>query len=141
MVLAVSVSVDSRDHMIAIKDAIDAALPAALNVYDYSTVPGTNGNSGTVPTTFVIVSVERRFNPTRRLTAQAGSTGWRISARCVASTVTNVGLLLNAVAVALNENRLTIDGDTTTPIQFESDRAAEYDSGKYAAYSIWTYAI
>lgn len=127
--------------MAALKAAIESQLGAAADVYDYSTVPGTNGNSGKVPSAFVIVSAERRYNPNLRSTARAGGSGWRISVRCVASTVTNVGLLMNAVSVALNENRLTINGDTTTPIQFESDRAAEYDDGRYAAYSIWTYAL
>jgi hypothetical protein len=131
---------DFRPHATAIKAAIDAALPTTVNVYDYSTVPGTNGNTGTIPAQFVIVALERRYNPNLRTTAQAGSTGWRISARAVATSVTNAGLLLAAVSTALNEQRLTIDGETTTPIQFESDQAPEFDSGKYAGLSLWTYA-
>lgn len=131
---------DARLYSTAIRDAIKAALPASTNVYDYSTVPGTNGNSGTVPASFVIVAVERRYNPNLRLTAQAGSTGWRVSVRCVAATVNNASLLLLATATALNEKRLTIAGASTTPIQFESDQTPEYDSGKYAGLSLWTFA-
>jgi hypothetical protein len=131
---------DARPHAAALKAAIKAALGATANVYDYSTVPGTNGNAGTVPTTFVIVAVERRYNPNLRLTAQAGAVGWRVSARCVASSVTNAGLLLAAVATALNEKRLIVDGADTTPIQFESDQTPALDDGKYSALAIYTYA-
>ncbi len=131
---------DFRPHATAIKAAIKAALPTPLDVYDYSTVPGTNGNAGTVPASFVIVAIERRYNPNLRLTAQAGAVGWRVSARCVASSVTNAGLLLSAVATALNEKRLVVDGADTTTIQFESDQTPALDDGKYSAVAIYTYA-
>lgn len=131
---------DFRPHATAIHAAIKAALPASVNVYDYSTVPGSNGNTGTLPTSYVVVAVERRYNPNLRSTAQAGSTGWRVSARCVSTTVTNVGLLMAAVSAALNEKRLIVGGLPTTPIQFESDQTPEYDSGRYSGYSLWTYA-
>ena len=131
---------DFRPHAAAIKAAIKAELPASTNVYDYSTVPGANGNAGTLPTSYVVVALERRYNPLLRTTAQAGSTGWRVSARCVSTTVTNAGLLLAAVSDALNERVLTVEAKPTTPIQFESDQTPEYDSGRYSAVSLWTYA-
>lgn len=131
---------DFRPHATAIRAAIKAALPASTNTYDYATVPGTNGNAGTVPASYVIVAVERRYNPNLRMTAQAGMTGWRVSVRSVATTVNNAGLLMAAVSTALNEQRIEVDGASTTPIQFESDQTPEYDTGKYAGLSLWTYA-
>lgn len=132
---------DLRPHATAIKAAIKAALPTSVNVYDYSTVPATNGNTGTLPASFVIVAIERRYNPNLRMSAQAGGSGWRVSARCVATTVTNAGLLLAAVATALDEVEIDIAGEMTTPVQFESDETPAYDDGRYAGLSIWTYAL
>jgi hypothetical protein len=43
------------------------------------------------------------------------------------------------VAVALNEKALTIGGDVTTPVQFESDQAPEWDDGRYSALALYTY--
>lgn len=135
-----TVVLDSRPFSTAAKAAIKAAVGAASDVYDYSTVPGSNGRTGTLPTSYVIVAVERRFNPNLRASAQASMTGWRITVRCVSTTVTNVALLLSAVAQGLNEKRLTIDGVATTPIQFESDQTPDYDNGRYSALAVYTFA-
>lgn len=132
---------DTRVHFDALKTALLPELPMSVDVYDYSTVPGTNGNSGKPPKSFVIVAVERRYNPNIRASAQAGSTGWRVSVRCVGSSVSNVALMLSTVALALNEQRIAIDTTYTTPIQFESDETPQFDSGKYSGLSMWTYAV
>jgi len=131
---------DFRPHATVIMAAIKAALPASVGVYDYSTVPGTNNNAGTVPAAFVIVAIERRYNPNLRVTAQAGSTGWRVTIRCVASSVNNAGLLMAGVATALDEKHLAVNGALTTPIQSESNETPEYDSGDYSGRSFYTYA-
>lgn len=130
---------DSRAHATAVKAAIKAQL-GPNNAYDYGTVPGADGNTGTLPNIFVLVSVERRYNPNLRLSAQAGTTGWRIGVRALGRTVDESRWALLKVATALNEARLTIDGTTTTPIQFESDQAPVLDEGRYSALSLWTYS-
>jgi hypothetical protein len=135
----VSVVLDSRAHATAVKAAIKAQL-GPNNAYDYDEVPGTNGNAGILPNIYVLVTVQRRFNGNRRLTAQAGLTGWRISARAVGRTIDEVRWAMFKVATALNEERLTISGSTTTPIQFETDQAPESDDGRFSGLALYTYA-
>jgi hypothetical protein len=141
----VSRVLDSRAYATAIKAAIAAELgpipgTSDTRVYDYDEVPGANGNTGTQPNIYVVVSLERRYNPNLRSTAQAGMTGWRLAVRANGRTVDEVRWALLKAAVALNENRLTVDGTSTTPIQFESDQAPLYDEGLYTAVAFYTYA-
>lgn len=132
---------DFRPHLAAIKAAVKAALPASISVYDYSEVPGSNSNGGTLPTKYVAVAVERRYSPNLRISAQDGGSSWRTSVRSVASSVSDAGLLMAAVALALNEESLLVGGESTTSTQFESQEAPAYDSGRYSGHSIWTYDL
>lgn len=130
---------DSRAHAAAVKTAIKAQL-GPNDAYDYDEIPGANGNDGDLPDIYVAVSLERRYNPNLRITAQAGATGWRIAVRAVGPTVDEVRWALLKVATALNEKRLTINGTPTTPIQFETDQAPERDEGVYTAVAFYTYS-
>lgn len=136
--------IDSRPHAEAIKAAIRAKLspsnPSTAHVYDYDDVPSTYGNAGTLPNIFVVLSVERRFGGTGR-NARAGEIGWRVALRGVGRTVDESRFALLRAAEALHQARLTIGGDKTTPIQFESDRAPEYDDGRWSGSSNWTYVL
>jgi hypothetical protein len=134
----VSTTLDARLHATAVKAALEAQL-GAVNVYEYGTVPGSDGNAGTLPENYVLITVERRFGGVTRMTAQRGVVGWRITARSVGMSVTNTRLTMLKVATALNEKRLTIDSDPTTPIQFEAEQAPELDSGRFSALSIYTF--
>lgn len=131
---------DARLHAAAVRTAITAALAPSWTAYDYGKVPGADGNTGTLPNIFCLVSVERRFNSNLRLSAQAGTGGWRVSVRCLGRTVDEARWAMDRVTRALNEARLLIDGRATTPIQFESDQAPAFDDGRYSGLSSWTYA-
>lgn len=134
-----TVTLDSRPHIAAIRAAIKAEI-GPNNVYEYGQVPGADGNAGTLPNIFVLVAIERRYNPTLNLAAKAGATGWRVSARAVGRTVDEARWALFKVATALNEQRLTIEGRATTPLQFESDRTPEKDDGRFSGVAMYTYA-
>lgn len=130
--------VDARLHAEAVKAALNGSL-GADKALDYDEVPGMNGNAGKLPNIYVAVSVERRAGAPLRATASTGRTGWRVGARCVGRTVDECRWALFKVAEALNEQRLTIDGAQTTPIQFEADQAPEWDDGRYSALALYTY--
>jgi hypothetical protein len=131
--------VDQRVHAVAVKAALNTALTGDAAAYDYDEVPGSNGNAGTLPNIYVALSVERRAGAPLRSTASTGRTGWRVAARCVGRSVNECRWAVNKVAVALNEKALTIGGDVTTPVQFESDQAPELDDGRYSALALYTY--
>lgn len=138
-----AVLLDSRAHASAVRTLVSDAL-GPWDAYYYGKVPGSDGNPGTLPHIFALVSVERRFNPNLRLSANATGVGWRISVRVVGRTVDEARWALMFVTAALNEARLSLLTDSgprsTTPIQFESEQPPALDDGRYSATSTWTYA-
>lgn len=130
-----TVLTDARPHSTAIRTAIDAAMVGGdWKAYDLDDVPKP------LPHIYVVVHIERRYNPSLRLSAQASFAGWRVSLRCVGRTVDEVRWVMNRVATALNEKVLTVSGEPTTPIQFENDESPELDDGRYSALARYTYA-
>lgn len=137
-----STLLDSRLHADAIKDAVSDALGQWV-AYDYGEVPGSDGNEGTLPSIFALVTVERRFGGNLRSTARAGNIGWRTTVRVTGRTPDEARWALLRVAEALNEKRLVVLTETgpkpTTPIQFESEQTSEKDDGRYSALVSYTY--
>jgi hypothetical protein len=140
-VVLVTVVLDSRPHATACRTAITATLAPSWTAYDYGKVPGADGNPGTLPNIYALVSVERRYNPTLRLSAQSGAVGWRVAVRVVGRTVDEARWALSRVADALNEQRLTVGAQTTTPLQFESEQSPEPDDGRFSALTLYTYSL
>lgn len=131
---------DTRPHAEAIKAAITATV-GPDRVYEYGDVPGADGNEGTLPLIYVLVTVERRVGALKRAGAFAPSSGWRVTTRAVGRTVSECRWALAKIALALDEQRLTIGGETTTPLQYESGQAPESDDGRFSALDIYTYVI
>ena len=133
-----SAVIDSRPHLTALKAAIAASLGSS-HVYDHSQVPGSNGNAGTLPDIFVLVAIERRTSEVLR-SARAGNAGWRVITTALGRTVVEAAWAQNKVALALDEQRLTVATAQTTPIQLESQNAPRLDDTRFAADAFWTYA-
>lgn len=133
-----TVLTDARPHATAAKAAIAAALGSS-HVYDHGQVPGTYGSTAPLPNIFVLVAVERRASPVLR-SARAGNVGWRLVVTALGRTVSESAWAAEKVALALNEQRLTVGGAETTRIQFESATAPRYDDGRFAANLFYTYA-
>lgn len=134
-----SVLLDARPYVVAGKAAIKAQI-GVNEVYEYGKVPGADGNKGSLPDMFVLVSLERRSNPNLRLSAQASTAGWRLSARGLGRTVPECQWLMWRISVALNEQFLTVGGRLTTPLQFDPGSPPTFDSGKYVADDFYTFA-
>jgi hypothetical protein len=135
-----SIVLDARPFAEAAKAAIRAQL-GEHDVYEYGQVPGFDRNEGPQPDLFALLSIERIYNPTLRLTAQAGATGWRVAVRCLGTTVNESRWVAWRVAVALNEQRLTVAGRPTTRLQMEpSDDSPTRDDGRYVADVLYRFA-
>lgn len=134
-------TLDEQTHF----DAIEAALKVTVgdHVYDYGRVPGLDDNTGTIPAQFALLAVERRFVPASRMSAQTAVSGWRVLVEVVAANYpANVREGLADVASALNEQRLTIGDQQTTPIQHETSEAIVPDGkGWYSGRTFYTYAL
>lgn len=139
-------ALDTRAHSSAIRAAIEAMLGGS-HAYDYDDVPGSpqaaspDLRAEALPDIYAAVSVERRYTPPRRITAQAGRSGWRVAVRAVGRTVDEARWAQKRVAEALDEAQLTIDGHTTTAFQHESWSDAEHDDGRYSGLTVYTYGI
>lgn len=133
-----SVLLDVRPHAVALKAALDGPL-GQWSAYDYDEVPGGNGNEGTLPFIYVVLSVERRLNPIVRAPGRTSSAGWRVALRSVGRTVDECRWAQNRVAIGLNEKRLLVADEHTSRLQYESGQAAELDEGRYSALDIYTY--
>lgn len=136
------VLLDSRAYAEAIKTAVKAQL-GPNECYDYDEVPGTNGNSGIQPNIYAVVSLERIVNSApQRMSAQAGTAEWRVAVRANGRTVDDVRWVLFKASTALNENRLAIDGGTTTPLEYDGSlEAPNFDDGRFTAADAYTFAL
>jgi hypothetical protein len=130
--------VTAQAQYAAVLAAVDAA--CSKPVYGYDNVPGTNNNPGTTPAAYLLQTVERRFAPADRLSAQSAVTGWRITVRAVGADANSVRVSLSQAAAALNEAVLTVGGKQTTPVQHESSLPAEWDDGSYSGLDTYTYS-
>lgn len=131
---------DARPLTEAIRAAIEADL-GGWQVYDYGQVPGADGQPGTLPNIYALLSVERRGNSQIRTVARTTRTGWRFTVRVVGRTVNEARWALAKVAEAVNEVVIVVADEQTTPIQFERDQAPELDEDRYTALSSWTLAL
>lgn len=112
----------------------------AQRVYDYGKVPGANGNQGTLPAIYVLITVERRYVAPMRA-GRAGRSAWRVTCRYVGRTVDEARWAANRVTLALDEVELQIGGRRSTPITHESTTTVEPDEGRFSGLSTWTYVL
>lgn len=126
-----TVSIEEQ-HAAAVIAAINALSGAAYDLDDIKAL-------ATTPTSYNEVTVSRVFAGVPRLSADMGTTSWRITSRAVAKTVTNAREMRGRATLALENARLTIAGETTTPIQFETDEGIGEDNEWFSGLTAWTY--
>lgn len=131
---------DEREHRTALDTLIESTVGAG-RVYSYGTVPGADGNAGSLPPIFVLLALERRFVPISRGVGLASRSGWRLSTRYVGRTVDEAAWAAFKVGEALDGALLAVDGHTSTPVQLESTQAIALDDGRFAGLALWTYSL
>jgi hypothetical protein len=129
--------VSESSHAAAIRTALDSA---GAEPYDTGKVPGSTGNAGQMPQWYTEASVTRRFGGNPRATATSGVDGYRILTRAVANSAANARNVRTKQHAALEGVVLTIDGQQTTPITFESADPIALDDGMFSGLTTWTYA-
>ena len=132
-------ALDERTHRETIKALLTATL-GPNRVYDYGTVPGADGNAGTIPPIFTLVSVERRYvEPSKA--GQASRSGWRVNVRFVGRTVAEADWAAWKVTQALDGVRVSLDGVTSNPITHELSEDIAPDDGRFSGRKQWIYAL
>lgn len=124
----------AQENATAVLAALNASLTPKV-AYDYDEVPAER------PDNYVEISVSRRFGGEPRLTGRKGSTGWRVTTRAVSRYVSDARLMQEKCRTALEYVRLTVGGETTTPIDFESEDPVGPDDGWFSGLITWTYVL
>ncbi len=139
-------ALDEREHIAVLAGLLNAALgpdPANENgprCFDYGKVPGADGNKGTLPPIYTLVSLERRYaEPTRG--GRQPVTGWRLSVRYVGRTVDEARWAAVKVTDAINEARIEVEDIKSTPITHEATQSIRPEDGRQTGMSQWTYAL
>lgn len=125
----------------AVKAAIDAQLGTAAASYDIDDVPGLNGNTGTLPFRYVEIGVSRRYTEPDRGDAMPSFIGYRITTRAVAKNITDARNLRRLTGLALENKALTVSGQTSTPVAFETEDPIAPDEDRYSGLTYWTTVI
>lgn len=116
-----------------------AVLNAALTpkvAYDFDDIPATR------PADYVEVSLHRRFGGESRASGQKWVTGYRLAVRSVSqASVSDARLMRLKAKTALESKFLTVSGETSTPIQFESEDPIGPDDGWYSGLTLYTFTI
>lgn len=91
------------------------------------------------PASYVQVTVERRAGGDARLTGGHAVKGYRIEIREIGTTVSNAR---NARVKGDLENvALTVDGTTSTRLEFETQQAIAQDNDWWSGFTVWTCAF
>ena len=122
--------------------AILAALNAALSpvvAYEYGKVPGANGNAGTEPARYAVVTVSRRYVPERRASGYVSVPGGRLGVRYIAKAAIDVRNMRRLAAEVIEDQILTTDAGEVGPFTFESGDPARPDGAYLVADDSWTF--
>lgn len=119
-------------HATAVKAAVNAAI-APVVCYDVDEIPSPR------PDNYVEVTLSRRYGAERVMTGHRSTTGWRVTTRYVTRTVTNARDLRATICAALDEQRLTVDGALTSPIELETSTPIGSDDSWFTGLDVFTY--
>lgn len=122
---------DEETHGAAIIAALEAL---GAEPFDIDKLPSP------LPDYYTEVSVSRRYGGEALASSELTSKSYRITTRQVAKTITNARRL-RAKGAGLEDTLLTVGGDTTSPVAFETEDLIGPDDGWYSGLQTWTYAL
>lgn len=123
------------DHAAAVKALLVAALGQPWPVFEVGDDLG--GAEDYLEFTLV-----RRYGGVSRMSGQKGTVAWRLLTRYVSrSYLANARAMRSLACAALEDARLVVDGETSTPVEFESGVPVGPDEGWLSGYDSWTWAI
>lgn len=121
--------------MDAVIEAINATAGAAYSLAQLSGMT-------TKPTSYNEVLVAQKYPDSPRRTGSAsGTTQWRILTRAVADRYTNAQEMRRRAALALEDSKLTIDGQTVFVERALSDDPIGADDSWWSGVSEWSVAV
>ena len=131
---------DVRIHLPALQAA------TGLTLYEYGKVPGEKdpaglANPGTAPPTYGLIQVERIGRASPTMNRRTRKTSWRASLRAVGKTHPNNCRVAMNQLLTLENQRLVIDGHTSTPVFLENAEDSRPDGNAFSALIRFTYTL
>lgn len=114
-----------------------AALATPRTAYEADDAPTAGGD-------YVSMALHRRFGGNERVGGGLSPSAWRLVLRAVGTGVPNARVLLAICSEAVEQQRITVAGVTSTPIQFESEDPIgqdEYDLNLWSGMRTYTYSF
>ena len=136
----VAPTVDQTAVWDIVKATLVLLVPAGVTVYRRGAVPGTDGNSGTLPQKFVALHLERRYIPAAHGSRHRSRSGWRMVVRAVADSSRNAEALLVDCS-GIEDVEFVVGADTSTPVAQETSEAVKPDDGKFSAATTYTFTL
>lgn len=137
-------NLDQQPLADAIKDAIQAQLPAGVTVYEKDEVPGTaHGRvpGEKVPAAFVTISLGRDPLGTKRSSGEVSVPVHLLLTRCQAANLISVRELRRCVAAALEDQAYDLpSGDTVGPFVYRIGEPEEDDDLGWFVLDHWSFA-
>ena len=125
----------AAENATALLAVLNAAV-APRKVYTLDKVPSPR------PANYVEIGLSRRFGGERKMSTDITPKFYRLTVRSVAQMSTNaVQDDLEKCRAALEFQRITVDGRSSTPIQFETEDPAEPDGTWFSGLLVFTYTI
>jgi hypothetical protein len=121
-------------HAEAIRSALEVPL-GKWSAYDYDDVPEV------LPNLYALVTVSKRFGAPIGFAGGKPVNGYRLTTLAVGRTVEEARWIRDLVAGAIEDQKLTIDGLSTTRVRLETEQPIEPDDGRYSGLTAWTYAL
>lgn len=135
----VAPTIDATLVRAAVTAVLQPAMPTGVTVYAPGKVPGADGNTGTLPQKWLLLTIERRYTETTHVGRTR--TAWRIYTRGVGDTEHNAQVILVRCSEALEDLLLTVDGETSTPVAHETSETVRPDDGKFSGLTAWTFTL
>lgn len=130
---------NAQDHF----DAVVAAVAANAAPGDEFDVLEINEVPQDVPDLWATAHVSRRYTgESTRIGSGVGVQGWRLDLKVTGRSPGACRWGLWQATKALEERSLTVAGQHTTPLEFETGNSPrEDDDGRYSADVAWTYSL
>lgn len=134
-----AIGIDEKAHATVLRALL--LEPLNQHVYSHGQIPGADGNEGSLPDIYVVLTVERRYAGAPRKSGSTTRSGWRVLVRGVGRTVNEARWALTQATEALEDVRIVIDDVASTRITFETSTPIAPDDGRQSGLVEWTYAL
>lgn len=127
-----------REFLFTLNQVLDP-----VKAYRFGEVPGADGNGDDddLPDRYAVVDVQRRPYTPQSMAAHPDVSGWAVSVVGVGREVDEAAWVLDRIAHALEDSVITLDGETSTPLTFDTSGPITRDGRVFEGLITFTYVL